>query len=294
MSDLPAKPPSSSPVPAGTGGRSLDRAALERVLARAAELQGTGDEPSDALSEQQLIEIAREVGISPDALRLALAEERTRVSLPEETGLAARIAGPALVGASRTVKGTPQGVLATLDDWMRKTECLQIRRRQADRLSWEPRRDMVGRMKVGLNVGGRGYHLARAAEVAATVAQVDGERVHVQLVADVGPARRSRLLGGGLVAGAGALGGSGLMTIPFVAPDALLAPIAAAAALMAGLGLFGGRLVARTHIATARRVQVALEQLLDRLEHGDLRESVDPRQLLQGLLQEALKPRRSP
>ena len=286
MSDLPVKPPT-------PGGRQLDRAALERVLARAAELQGADADPSDALTEQQVLDIAREVGISPDALRLALAEERTRVALPEESGLAARIAGPALIGASRTVKGNATGVLATLDDWMRRGECLQLRRRQADRMSWEPRRDMMGRMKVGLNLGGRGYPLARAAEVAATVAPVDEQRVHVQLVADVGPARNARLLGGGAVAGAGALGGGGLMLVPIAEPHFLI-PAAIGAAISVGAGLFGGRLVARTHVATARRVQVALEQLLDRLEHGDLREPVDPGRLLQGLIQDALRPRRQP
>jgi hypothetical protein len=279
MSDLtpkpsvPAPPTSASASASAPAPRALDRASLERVLARAAELQGTDADPSDALSEQQLLEIAREVGISPDALRVALAEERTRVTLPQESGLAARIAGPALVGASRVVKGNVAGVLATLDDWMRRGECLQPKRRQTDRLSWEPRRDMLGRMKVGLNLGGRGYHLARAAEVAATAVPVDAERVHVQLVADVGPARRSRLLGG--------------------APDPAVAVISAGAALVTGAGLVGGRFVARSHLVTARRVQVGLEQLLDRLEHGELRgEGTDPRQLLQGLIQDALRPRR--
>ena len=286
MSDLPAKRPPTGPA--------LDRGALERVLARAAELQGGSDsEPTDALSEQQLLDIAREVGISPDALRLALAEERTRVTLPEETGLAARIAGPALVGASRTVKGNPQAVLATLDDWMRRVECLQPRRRQADRLSWEPRRDVMGRMKVGLNVGGRGYHLARADEVAATASAVDAERVHVQLVADVGAARRSRLIGGGVMAGGGTVAGGGMLLVPIAEPTFLI-PAAIAAAISLGVGFFGGRAVARTHMVTARRVQVALEQLLDRLEHGDLREGIDPAKLLQGFIQDALRPRRAP
>jgi len=287
MSDLPARP--------GTTGRQLDRAALERVLARAAELQGSDADPSEALTEQQVLEIAREVGISPEALRVALAEERTRVSLPPESGLAARIAGPALIGASRTVKGSVTGVLATIDDRMQRGECMQLKRRQSDRMSWEPRRDMMGRMKVGLNLGGRGYPLARAAEVAATVAPVDGDRVHVQLVADVGPARRSRLLGGSAIAGSGALGGGGLMLVPIAEP-AFLIPAAIGAALTLGAGLVGGRMVARTHVVTARRVQVALEQLLDQLEHGELERvpRVDPKQLLQGFINEALKPRNRP
>lgn len=288
MSDLPAKPPTPGTSPA----RVLDRAALERVLARAAELQGTDADPSDALSEQQLLEIAREVGIAPDAVRVALAEERTRVALPQETGLAARIAGPALIGASRIVKGNVPGVLATIDDWMRRGECMQPRRRQADRLSWEPRRDMLGRMKMGLNLGGSGYNLARAQEVAATAVAIDAGRVQVQLIADVGAARRSRLMGGSAVAGAGALTGGGIMSLLLVAPDPAIAVISAAAALVTGAGAFGGRAVARTHMVTARRVQVGLEQLLDRLEHGELQPAPDPRQLLTGLLQDALKPRR--
>lgn len=292
MADVPARRDAAS----GSADRRIERAALERVLARAAELQGADAEPGDALTEAQLLEVAREAGISTDALRVALAEERTRVMLPEESGLAARVAGPGLVGAARTVKGTPEGVLAALDRWMLREECLQARRRQADRLSWEPRRDMVGRMRVGLNVGGRGYALARAGEVAATVAPVDDGRVHVQLVADVVEARRSRLIGGGVMAGGGAVAGGGLMLVPIAEPHFLI-PAALGALVTLGTGLFGGRLVARTHLATARRVQVGLEQILDRLEHEggmDRAARVDPKALLQGLLEDALKPRRRP
>lgn len=291
MADLPAKPSDSS----GSGARRLDRAALERVLARASELQGVDADPSDALSEAQLMEVAREVGISPDALRVALAEERTRVALPEESGLAARLAGPGMIGAARTVHGTPAQVLEALDRWMHSEECLQPMRRQADRLSWEPRRDALGRMKVGLNLGGRGYALTRARVVSATVAPVDAGRVHVQLVADLADARRSRLIGGGVAAGGGVVAGGGLMLVPIAEP-AFLIPAAIGAAIAAGVGALGGRLIARTHLATARRVQVGLEQILDRLEHGDVGKaaSLDPKQLLQGFLQDALKPRNRP
>src|SRR5687768_6075340 len=106
------------PVPR-SAGRALDRAAMERVLARAAELQmQSGDaDPGDALTESQLLELGSEVGIAPDVLRRALAEEHTRVMLPEEAGLAARVAGPAIVGAARVVDGAPAAVLATIDAW---------------------------------------------------------------------------------------------------------------------------------------------------------------------------------
>ena len=86
-----------APLPAPTGGKQtlLDRQALERVLARAAELQGSSAMPDsgDLISEGQLHEIGKEVGLSPATINQALAEERTRISVPEERGLVAQIAG---------------------------------------------------------------------------------------------------------------------------------------------------------------------------------------------------------
>ena len=73
--DLPVPPPPST--------RPLDREALERVLARAAELQATEADPAEpALSEQQLIDVGKEVGLSPQHLRQAMAEERSRIVVP--------------------------------------------------------------------------------------------------------------------------------------------------------------------------------------------------------------------
>jgi len=66
--------PDNLPVPSA---RPLDRAALERVLGRAAELQAGGADAPETLTEAQLLEIGREVGLSPEHLRQALAEERT-------------------------------------------------------------------------------------------------------------------------------------------------------------------------------------------------------------------------
>src|SRR6185503_98853 len=83
----------------------LDRAAMERVLARAAELQTADADPADAaLNEDQLIEVAREVGLSPEHLKQALAEERSRAQVPDDQGNCrsdARASGP--VAAARRV-----------------------------------------------------------------------------------------------------------------------------------------------------------------------------------------------
>ena len=92
--------------------RRVDRAALERVLARAAELQtgsGEGSDPGDALTESQVVDLAKEVGLSPIHVRQALAEERTRVAVvPDDTGIAASVLGVGRVRASRVVPGTPR------------------------------------------------------------------------------------------------------------------------------------------------------------------------------------------
>ena len=73
---------------------TIDRAAVERVLARALELQaGPSGDTQDRLTEAQLLDLAKEVGLDPLHLRQALAEERTRVLVPAEAGMAARLFG---------------------------------------------------------------------------------------------------------------------------------------------------------------------------------------------------------
>src|SRR5918911_1021892 len=108
-----------APLPAPAGGKQslLDRQALERVLARAAELQGATaiPESSDLISESEVHEIAKEVGLSPATINQALAEERTRIHVPEERGLVAQVAGAGYATATRTVPGNSRDILATID-----------------------------------------------------------------------------------------------------------------------------------------------------------------------------------
>jgi hypothetical protein len=267
MSDgpSPSPPPSNLPAP-----RPVDRAALERVLGRAAELQAGSSEPTEALTEEQLIEIGKEVGLSPQHVRQALAEERTRVVLAPEEGLAARLAGPGHATASRTVVGTPTGVLAALDAWMQREECLQVKRRYGERITWEARRDMISGVRRAMNLGGRGYTLARASEVAATVTPVDEGRVLVRLDADVSDTRRQRLAGAGTTAGAGVVTSGSLVAIGVVA-NAMMAVILPLAILPVAAGIGAAYAVARSHRQIVARTHLALEQVLDRIEHGEVR-----------------------
>ncbi len=249
----------------------LDRQALERVLARAAELQGTGSLPdsTDLLSERQLLDIGSEVGLSASTLNQALAEERTRVNVPEERGFISQIAGAGFASATRTVPGTQARVLTAIDAWMQREECLSVQRRFADRITWEPQRGLLGKIRKGFNLGGRGYHLMDATQVSATVLPVDAGRVVVRLDADVSSSRARRVWTGGLLAGAGGVASAVIGFGLVVAHLPLL--IAAAAAVLPFAGSTAAAYqIARSHRAVLSSVQLALEQVLDRIEHGEM------------------------
>src|SRR5207248_6385860 len=126
--------------------------------------------------------------------------------------------------ASRVVNGTATATLAAIDAWLQREELLQVKRQMTDRMVWEPRRDLFGALRRALNVGGRGYALTRAEEVAATVIGVEENRVHVSLGADL-RSHRSRL--GGQAAGTAVLGAAatGALTIMGVATAIAVIPI---------------------------------------------------------------------
>ena len=252
-SNLPARDPSNG----------LDRGALERVLARAAELQVGSGEPEEVLTEEQILELGKEVGLSAEHLRQALAEERTRVALPPDRGgLSARLLGGARVGASRVVPGRPRDILDAIDSWMQRQECLQVKRQFADRIVWEARRDLVGTIRRAFNVGGRGYALARAFEVAATAVPVDASRTIVRIDADLSAFRSSLARQSAGVTALGMAAGGVMVALHFA--------IAAAAApvVLVGAGAFYAARGLNSRTATA--AQLALEQLLDRLERGEI------------------------
>ena len=261
---------SSLPAPVASRQTLLDRQALERVLARAAELQGAGAiaESSDLISESQLLDIGSEVGLSAATINQALAEERTRVNVPEERGLVAQVAGASFATATRTVPGNPRDVLATIDSWMQRDECLQVQRRFADRITWEPQRGLFGKLRRTVNVSGRGYYLMDAGQVSATVLPVDGSRVVVRLDADI-HASRSRRVGMGAFLAAMGAAASGVIGLGLIVAHIPLFIAAGSAVLPFAGSTVAAYKLARTHRTVLASVQLALEQVLDRLEHGE-------------------------
>jgi hypothetical protein len=241
----------------------MDRASLERVLARASELQAGSGETPDEFTEEQLLELGKEVGLSPQHLRQALAEERTRSIVPDdEHGITASLFGPSRVRADRTVPGKAADVLGAIDVWMQRTELLIVKRHHTDRIVWEPRHDFLVGIKRALRVGGRDYALSQSFEASATVVQVDDARVHVGLDADFRTSRRRSVeqMVGTTVVGAAATGA--LLVMGVVAAVAVAPVVVIPAAGIAGARALQARVVTRA--------QLALEQLLDRLERGEL------------------------
>lgn len=252
-------------VPAPRPSQRIDRAALDRVLARAAELQGKAadSDPAEEFSEEQLIDLGKEVGLTPQNIRQALAEERTRSVLPdEERGVMARLLGTMHVGAARTVDGKPDDVLRAIDAWMQRQELLIVKRHHADRIVWEPRRDFFVGLRRALKAGGRDYALTHAFEIAATAIPVDDTRTHVALDADFRTQRSTAVgqIGGSSVVGIAAT--ASLFAMHVFLPIALVPIVAAPALAIAG--------TRSSHNRILPRAQLALEQLLDRLERGDV------------------------
>lgn len=245
-----------APTPPAT----VDRAAVERILARTLELQSsTSVDPEGRLTEAQLVALANEVGLDPINLKQALAEERSRIAVVEERGTLAGLYGNAGATAQRTVRGTPAQVLKALDDWMQREESLTPQRYFAERIVWEARKDFVGQIRRA--VSGRGHALVRATSVSATAIAIDDHRVVVRLDAHLGGYRALMAQQNAVFTGVGLAIGGVLIALNFamiaaVAPVALLAP--------------GTFVSARaSHRGSVERAQLALEQVLDRLERGE-------------------------
>jgi hypothetical protein len=243
----------------GTPAR-LDRAALERIIQRAAELQTSERDPAEELTPDQVLALGKEVGISERHLQRALLEERTRLVAVQPTGGWDRVAGPAEAVAQRTVPGTVAAVEAALVEWLEEKELFCVQRRQPGRITWEPLGGLaaaVRRSTAAFSRGSAAMMLGRADLVAATVMTLEPGWCHVTLTATARKARTGYVGGGAALAGAGVIGSGLMVALGALMPVALL-PIPIA------LGLGYG--VARQYRPTLARLQLGLERTLDSLE----------------------------
>jgi hypothetical protein len=247
-------------------GELISREQLERIVKRAAELQAGEREIGDGLTERELLALGKDVGIPDRYLRQAMLEERTRTAPEPAAGGWSWLTGPATLVAHRVVPGDRATVESALARCMEEDALLQPKRRFPDRTSWEPKVGAFASIQRAL-AGRSRFPLARVSEVTGQVVQLEPGFCLVRLEANIRQQRAARISGASvlLVIGWGLSGGLlGVFAAPLLFPQLL--------ALLPGVALTGGALAAaRSYRGPNERTLVGLEQVLDRLERGEVR-----------------------
>jgi hypothetical protein len=239
---------------------SSDEVAL--VLRRAADLEAhaggrADDEGFDAAAVE---EAAREVGLSPIAVRQALAELHTGTLSTDHRRRPARTR-PSVVQVARLVPCPPAVVHSTADDWFRH-QTLELRRRQDHMALYRQRRDLAASLRRGLDVNGA-IQLEGVDALTLTVTPLGGgdDRCVVRMVAEL----RGRAVMTTLANVAG-FTAAGMAAVPVFFFSGV--PGAIPAALGTGAGVTVGGLTIGSRWWRRRREQVTevLDGLLDSLE----------------------------
>lgn len=253
----------------------LPRTALERVLARAAELQTVTSEPGETISEARLLEIAKEVGLDVQHVRQAIAEERAQIVLAEpETGPLLSSLGPSIVSAQRTVSGKPAALLSHLETTLPRLELMVPIRRTAERLILEPRRDPLGNFMRSMGLGGRRFDLVRLDQLVVTATPVDETKTVLRFDAVVSGARGSERTSAVALSVLFFLLAAAVSIPAFVfglvVPGFAVATVALLTAVAAAGSWFAWRSVSRRFRTLLARVQNRVEYLLDEAQEGRL------------------------
>lgn len=256
--------------PADPRETGIARAQFELVIRRAIELSFLEGEARDQLSEDEVVRIAAELGLSARHARQALYE------LPEldsERSIFEKYFGASVLTASRAVPGDAHVTLRRLEDYLTTREYQQIVRRREGRVLFMPAEDTISYLARGLLRPSHRFQLARSRRVALTARPLDAGHTHVQIATDMGDQRRGAIRNavvGGTLGGL-VLGGVGAALVAVNVPD----PAASIAGVVALAGGLGASISATVSLAGARfRARMAaarleLEGLLDRAERGD-------------------------
>ena len=240
----------------------IDRAALERIIQRAAELQTAEREIGEGLTPDEVLALGREVGIPGRYLQQALLEERARIVQAGPEGFLSRTVGPAAIAAQRVVRGEREAIEGTLVRWMDKNELLSVQRHLPGRITWEPTGGFQAAYRRAFGaVGGskRPIMLARADTISCTVLELEPGYCNVALTATARKARGESVGGSAALASAGVVGTGVLAAVGAIFPVVLIP-------LPVALGL--GYITLRRYAPVVARIQLGLERALDQLEHG--------------------------
>lgn len=245
--------------------KRIDRAALERIMQRAAELQAGEADVGDGLTPDDVVALGKEVGIPGRYLQQAMLEQATEIVAPAAAGLTGRVVGPSEVSAYRVVLGDPEDAARALIDWFDKNEVLVVQRQTTGRVSFEPLSPMQAALRRGGAVFGSAkpkFMLAPASLVTATFSKLESGYCHVALTASL-RASRNGYIGGG-VAG-GSIGAAAAVIFAMLSPFWVVAipPLVVGGAL--------GWFVLRQFKPVAARAALGLERALDYLERGGVK-----------------------
>ncbi|HLT92525.1 MAG TPA: hypothetical protein VKZ85_16450 [Woeseiaceae bacterium] len=239
---------------------------LEAIVRRAAEIQNRRGSPGAAsLTEAEVIEIGRQVGLEPDSVRRAIAEVRAESLAPRPPAgnrLFDALVGEGRVEVRRVVAGEPARIQQQVELLLRDREKLQPLRRRLGRSVWEASTGTMARLERFLNFSGREYALAEIRQVDLAVAEIEPGWSLVTLAGDVGN-KRDEVLGG--LAG-------GVLVLAAVAAVLVGEDGSWAAGVAAGLG--AALVAAALGIPWARRsleqrrqrIVLLLEGLVDRAD----------------------------
>jgi hypothetical protein len=241
---------------------TLTRDEVARVLHRASEIDAAAEGPAtdDHYDAEAVEQAAVEVGLSPAAVRQAVAELRVGV-LPAHVPAGrldrSRVATSRFVAQQRLVERRPEAVHAAVDRFLR-SQMLELRRRSGDRALYRPRRDLVASLRRGLDFAGA-IKLDGIRTVSALATPAD-ERTLVRVEAELASSR-AKVVAGSAGTGAGVALLMGIGGALAAEPGLVIAALPAGAAVGAGgLRIAGGRWRQRRD-----DVDEVLAALLDRL-----------------------------
>ncbi len=229
---------------------ALSRPLAERVLQRAIALHHDDLHRPDRISRTTLEEIASELGVAPEYVRRALAEE-LEPNYDAPKSLRERILAPDRVTGGRVVQLSPDDAKASIVAWMGGQEGLRPRARVAEGVKWE--KDSHWSTSLRLGLGGSEAtgalrnlpsvtHRQTAVSPTDQLIEIDADtRIISQVAAGVGGGLAGAGLVGGIVTAAAMAGGSDVAQF--------LGPFAPALVL----GISTGLIIAKSWLTAVRR-----------------------------------------
>jgi hypothetical protein len=246
---------------------ALSRPLAERVLKRAIELHHDDVHGPDRIARTTLEDIASELGVAPEYVRRALAEELETHQHPPRS-IRERVLAPDRVTGGRIVSLDEAAARASIVAWMGGQEGLRPRTRVGDGVRWEKDRHWTTQLRLGLGRSDATGALRNVPSVTHRQTVISESEQLVELDADTRIISQVAAgVGGGLTA-AGLIGGIVTAAAMSGGPDALqfLIPFAPAAVVGIGTAL----IIAKSWLVAVRS---GIGRALDGIANPTIREA---------------------